>query len=647
MKNGYQHIVLDDFVDKLRTMHKERTARLEALKTKEDALAYRDYVRGVVAKAFGPFPERVPLDSVVTGKIQCDGYTIEKVRFCSRPNYWVTANLYVPEGLEAPAPASLGASGHSQDGKACDTYQKFALRLVKNGFVVLMYDPIQQGERRQYDGFDYIGQANGLCSAHNVMGKQLELLGETMPSWRVWDGRVALDYLLTRPEVDPTRIGITGNSGGGTLSEWIWANEDRLAFAAPSCHITSFLTNLENELPTDAEQCPFGVIAGGLEMVDMMICQAPKPAIMLGQKYDFFERRGFIQAYRELKNFYALLGAEDKIECFMGPTGHGYSDHNQRAMVAFFRKAAGMGGEMNDVDVDSLVKKEEELYVCDGGNVVKCGSTPIYGLMSQMADRLAAKRVPPMGGEWQALITELLQLPPKPLDPPHYRVLRPQAEKKGDGYEMWARYAVETEGDIRAILRERLPDHTFGHSFNVKAEETLYLPQWSSEEDGNSFEPLIGMNGGAEVFALDVRGLGESMPEEGYGSFHQPYGMDFMFHSFGAMFNQSYLGRRVYDVLRTLDLLASEGCQSVKLVGRGQGAVIAAFVAMLSPLVKCVELHDAPKSFREWIDAKICDWPAANMPFGVLKYFDLPDLYAALGDRLKVVSNWNAIMKEG
>ena len=644
MKNGYQHVVLDDFVDKLRIMHKERTARLEALKTKEEALAYRDYVRGVVATAFGPFPERVPLDSVVTGKIQCDGYTIEKVRFCSRPNYWVTANLYVPEGLTAPAPASLGASGHSQDGKACDTYQKFALRLVKNGFVVLMYDPIQQGERRQYDGFDYIGQAAGLCSAHNVMGKQLELLGETMPSWRVWDGRVALDYLLTRPEVDPERIGITGNSGGGTLSEWIWANEDRLAFAAPSCHITSFLTNLENELPTDAEQCPFGVIAGGLEMVDMMICQAPKPAIMLGQKYDFFERRGFVQAYRELKNFYALLGAEDKIDCFMGPTAHGYSDHNQRAMVAFFRKAAGMDGEMNDADVDPLVKKEEELYVCDGGNAVKCGSTPIYGLMTQMADRLAAKRVPPKGGEWQAVISKLLQLPDRPAEPPHYRVLRPQYFEKDGGYEVWSRYAIETEGGIRAILRKGKPE--FPYTLDVEETLTLYLPHFSSEEDTQDGDVMKALPADSPFYALDVRGLGESMPDED-GGFHQPYGMDFMFHSFGAMFGQSYIGRRVHDVLRTLDLLASEGCRSVKLAGRGQGAIIAAFAAMLSPIVKTVELHDAPKSFREWIDAKICDWPAANMPFGVLKFFDLPDLYAALGDRLKVVSNWNAIMKEG
>ena len=645
MKSGYQHIVLDDFVEKLRAMHKERTARLEALKTKKDALAYRDYVRGVVAKAFGPFPAKVPLDSVVTGKVQCDGYSIEKVRFCSRPNYWITANLYIPDGLTAPAPASLGASGHSQDGKACDTYQKFALRLVKNGFVVLMYDPIQQGERRQYDGIEYRGHTAGLCGAHNVMAKQLELLGENMPRWRVGDGKVALDYLLTRPEVDPNRIGITGNSGGGTLSEWIWANEDRLAFAGPSCHITSFLTNLENELPTDAEQCPFGVLAGGLEMVDMMICQAPKPAIMLGQKYDFFERRGFLQAYRELKRFYSLLGAEDKVECFLGPTGHGYSDHNQRAMVTFFRKAAGMDGEMDDVDVAPLVKKEAELWVCDGGNAVKGGSTPIYGLMSQMADKFEATRVPPKGSEWQALLAEMLQLPPKPIEPPHYRVLRPQVKKKGDAYEMWARYAIETEGNIRAILRERQPNHTFGHSFNVKAEETLYLPNVSSEEEAESFEPLIAMNSGAEVFSLDVRGMGESMPDEENGTFFQPYGMDFMFHSFGAMFDQSYLGRRVFDVLRTLDLLAAEGCQSVKFAGRGQGAIIAAFTAMLSPMVKSVELYDAPRSFREWIDSKICDWPVANVPYGVLKHFDLPDLYAALGDRLTVVSNWNAIMK--
>jgi dipeptidyl aminopeptidase/acylaminoacyl peptidase len=73
-----------------------------------------------------------------------------------------------------------------------------------------------------------------------------------------------LDVLLSRPEVDPTRVGMTGNSGGGTLSEWIWANEPRLTMCAPSCHVTSFLTNLENELPTDAEQCPPGVIGAGL-----------------------------------------------------------------------------------------------------------------------------------------------------------------------------------------------------------------------------------------------------------------------------------------------------------------------------------------------------------------------------------------------
>ena len=264
MNNPYQHSVIDYYVSRLREMRRERKELLSSLSSLDDALAYQKRMRDAVAAAFAPFPkEKCPLQSEVTGVIQCDGYRIEKVRFFSRPGYMVTANLYVPDGLVKPAPAVLGACGHSILGKGSDVYQKFPIRLVKNGFVVLLYDPVHQGERNQYVNLKYLGQGNGLCQAHNVMGEQLELVGESMPSWRAWDGIRALDYLLTRHEVDAKRIGITGNSGGGTLSEWIWANDSRLAFAGPSCHVTTFMGNLENELATDAEQCPYGIIGAG------------------------------------------------------------------------------------------------------------------------------------------------------------------------------------------------------------------------------------------------------------------------------------------------------------------------------------------------------------------------------------------------
>ncbi len=639
-KNGYGHMVLDYYVERLRAMRAERHERLSKLKTKEDAIAYQQYVRSVVDKAFGPWPERVPLDIQYGETLQRDGYRIEKVSFNSRPNFRVTGDLYIPDGLKGKAPAVLGSCGHGIEGKATDTYQSFSVRLVKNGFVVLLYDPIQQGERDQYVNLENRGVGKGLCDAHNVMGKQLELIGESFGGWRVWDGRCALDVLLSRPEVDPNRVGMTGNSGGGTLSEWIWANEPRLTMCAPSCHVTSFLTNLENELPTDAEQCPPGVIGAGLEMVDLMFTQAPKPVMLLGQRYDFFERRGLKEAYADLKAFYKLFGAEDKVELFIGPTQHGYSKHNQDAMVGFFRRVSGLEGEQ--VFMDPVLESQDTLSVLPEKNVVKAGSTPIQDIIREKAAALAAARKPVTANEWKSLLSNVLQLPKGGFDePPHFRI--PRALRVAG--KTWARYAVETEGSVRAIMRKRMVNGGLANSLDVEEEVHLYLPHTSVEIDANESEFMKGINTDGVLYAVDVRGLGESMPEEPSGGFFQSYGMDYMMHCFGLMFGESYLGRRVFDVLRTMQLLKSEGAKKIHLYGRGQGAIIAAFAGMLDDAVVDVTLADTPKSFQEWTDYPVPSWPSAMMPWAVLKSFDLPDLYAAYGDRLTIVSNWNALMQ--
>ncbi len=633
-RNGYPHMVVDDYVDKLRAKRAERTRALAALKTREDALAYQAKLRQAIARSFGPKPKQVPLALEYTGTLQLDGYRIEKLRFQSRPDFWVTANLYLPNQLDVPAPAVLGACGHSELGKAAPVYQDFCIRLVNNGFVVLIYDPIHQGERNQYTLLDNLGLANSLCSAHNVMGKQLELVGDFFGSWRVWDGRCALDALLTRPEVDPKRIGITGNSGGGTLTEWIWANEYRLSMAAPSCHVTSFLNNLENELATDSEQCPPGIIGSGLEMVDMMIVRAPQPAILLGQKYDFFERRGLQEAYAELRRFYGLLGAEDDTELFIGPTVHGYSPHNQMAMVNFFRRHAGFSGPA--VDLPPVAQKTEDISVCPEGNVVKAGSRPIYELIRDQAVELAAQRKPPTGqAAWRTLLTDLLNLPPRS-GVPHYRVLRPQSI----GDKLWARYAIETEGPVRAFMRKRLVERGWHNTLDVEPEVYLFLPHVGAELDMQNSSCCQALNSDGAVYGLDPRGLGESLPADTATPFFHPYGMDYLHHSFGLMFRESFLGRRLFDVLRTLDLLVAEGAATVNLHGRGQGALLAALTAMMHDAIKSVTLYDAPESYQSWIDGNVADWPAANCPFGALKYFDLPDLYAALGKHLTIVNTW-------
>ena len=163
----------------------------------------------------------------------------------------------------------------------------------------------------------------GLCPCHNILNRQLLALGESISDWRVWDGIRAIDYLLSRSEVDPARIGVNGNSGGGTLTAMIAANDDRVAATVPSCYITTFLSNVENELPVDGEQAPRGFLANGGEMADLLLAQAPRPVRILSQSADFFDVRGTNETYAMLKKIYTLLGKPENISVVYGPDGHG------------------------------------------------------------------------------------------------------------------------------------------------------------------------------------------------------------------------------------------------------------------------------------------------------------------------------------
>ncbi len=645
MSNGYQHMVLDYYVAKMRSMRQRRTAELSAIQTREEAQLYQGKIRQAVALAFGPWQPLDCLDTRTTGSQEYDGYKVEKLIFNSRPNFWVTAALYIPTDLQGKkAPAVLGTCGHSQEGKGCDTYQSYAIRLAKNGFVVLVYDPIQQGERNQYNGLTAQGGYNmpGLCEAHNFMGRQLELFGDCFAAWRVWDGRTALSVLLSRPEVDERYVGVTGNSGGGTLSEWLWSCDYRLTMGAPSCHLTTCLADLENELPRDAEQYPPQILAAGLELIDLMIVRAPQPAIMLGQKYDFFERRGFMEAAAELRRFYEILGAGKNVAVFLGPTTHGYSIHNQEAMVEFFCRQAGKTAEK--VEVKPV--PEQELYACPDGNVISSGSCSINALIQERSRELAAKRPKLPLAALQAKLTELLQMPKRD-GVPHFRIPRARIYNVAGKETPFARYAVETEEPgIRAILHKNVPG-ALVNTLDVQPETCLYLPDIASDWDIANNSYLQTLLNEQEVYVLDPRGMGESRPEDreinDEAAFLAVYGMDYMFYGYGTMFAESYLGRRVYDILRVIDLLVAEGASTLTLHGRGQGAILAAFSAVLDERIAKVSLIDAPTSYQQWLDEPLARWPAASHLKGILQYFDLPDVIAALGERVSVVSRWNAL----
>ena len=477
----------------------------------------------------------------------------------------------------------------------------------------------------------------GCCLAHNMMGKQLELNGDWFGAWRAWDGMRALDYLLSRSEVDRTRVGLTGNSGGGTMTAWLWAVEPRINMAAPSCFVTSFLSNLENEIPADCEQYPPGVIGAGLDMADFIIARAPDPVLLLGQQFCFFDHRGLRDAYDDVRRFYALLGAPTRNSgLFIGPNPHGFSHHNQQAMVEFFSQHAGQR--------PSKLRQTEELDGAEGnvtprGNTVAAGATPVYELIASRSRDLQASRGRIAGADLTRQVRRLLHLPSR-RGTPHYRVLR---STSADGCSV-SRYAIETEGNVRAILRKRLLDSSRAQTLDVESEVHLFLPHVAAEDDLTQDALARSLARKGCLYLLDVRGLGESRPDEGK-DFFQAYGMDYMHHGHGLLLGESYLGRRVHDALATVDLLVAEGAGRVHLYGRGQGAVIALYAGLLNKDIRTVTLKNAPLSYHAMTQVPLVAWPAANFPRGVLERFDLPDCYRALGRRVRLVQPWGPDMK--
>jgi cephalosporin-C deacetylase-like acetyl esterase/biopolymer transport protein ExbD len=407
--NRFPRMVHEYFVRRVRQAERANLLAQQALKTESEARDYVQAVQAKIRKCFEPFPEKTPLEPKVTGVVERDAYKIENVVFESRPGFLVTANLYVPKGREFPLPGVVGTCGHSTNGKAAEAYQSFAQGLARQGYVCLIYDPIGQGERLQYPNGDLTSKIGPGVSEHLVAGNQQFLVGEFIGTWRAWDGIRALDYLLSRSEVDPNHVGVTGNSGGGTMTTWLCGLERRWTMAAPSCFVTTFRRNMENELPADTEQCPPRALALGLDHADFLAAMAPKPVIILAKERDYFDVRGVEEAYARLKRLYGLLGAEENIGLFVGPTYHGYSKENREAMYRWFNRATGISHA--ETEPTLVIEQDETLRCTPHGQVAELKSRPIHAFTRETSQRLAEARAEPDAARLRQLLREALHLP--------------------------------------------------------------------------------------------------------------------------------------------------------------------------------------------------------------------------------------------
>jgi pimeloyl-ACP methyl ester carboxylesterase len=339
----------------------QRRKAWEGIRTEQDLLRVRRALEEHLLAMLGGLPtQQTPLHPQITGQIRMDGFHIEKLIFESLPGVYVSALVYVPDDGNKTHPAVLVPSGHAANGKV--HYQALCQRLVQRGYVVICWDPIGQGERSQFwDAKAGKSRYNLICAEHAVLGNLAYLAGTNLARWEIWDGMRALDYLLTRPEVDPERINITGTSGGGFQTAHIAALDRRIKVAVPSCYITALPMRVYNRIfkdpDSDPEQDLYGMISNRVDHAGLLLMMYPRPVFVAAAVLDFFPIEGTHKTVREVTQLYSKFHHADRIRMAEGYHDHQYSPENQEAAMDFLDHFNGVSARRGLPPVRELDEK--------------------------------------------------------------------------------------------------------------------------------------------------------------------------------------------------------------------------------------------------------------------------------------------------
>jgi hypothetical protein len=601
-----------------------RALEVEAIASRAALEGRRPSLRSGLLGLFGGLPsERGPLAARVTGRIAAGGFSVEKVIYESLPGFHVTANLYLPGGgRRGPFPAVLASVGHGPLGKAAE---RTGPDLARQGIAVLAIDPLGQGERLQHHDPELrTSRAGGPTDEHSQAAARVELLGESVARYFVWDAVRGLDYLESRPEIDRTRLGAAGCSGGGTVTTYLAAFDERVKAAAIACFITTWRALLEGPGPQEAEQTLAGFVAGGHDMGDYLALIAPRPLLILSTEGDFFPLAGARAVYQEARRLYGLLGAEEQISMVVSPGGHGNPRPGREAMNAFFLRVFA-GGRGDPREPPDARRDPEELECTETGQL----ATSLRGrTVADLARARAAQVVPRQQAGVAALagdVARLAAIQTRPGSPPpavtvHRTVARP-------GYRLQVvSLAVEAQVDVWGLLA--LPD-------GAGRKPALILYDTRVRTAGAALEGDLDQRArrGEVVLALEPRGTpvdDEAPARPGLLGSYGPL------HRRAVVVGRTLVGLRAEDLLRATDYLATRSDVDSKQLAAyayGPAAVALLHAALLDPRLRRVGLEEMPVSYRAVIGHPIHrNLPEYLVPAALTRY-DLPDLMRAVAAR--------------
>ncbi len=547
----------------------------------------RSKIKAYLAAALGIDPDapRTRLNAKVTGKTEFEHYTVENVVFESVPRFYVPANLYIPKRAKWPAPGIVVAMGHAmKEGKNYAPYQMAQIGLVRQGFVVLGFDPIGQGERMR----------PGMSHA---MGFGSLMVGRTNEGMIVWDTIRAVDYLCSRPEVDAKRIGLTGNSGGGEATFYTMPFDARIQAGASFCFVCSYDAWIER----GGDHCICNHLPGvvrHMEEFEIIGLNAPRAFLFgNGAKDPIFPIDGTRETLTRAKHLYAFAGASAMVRQVEAPLPHGWAQPLREAAYGWFAgwlQGRGDGKPLAEPKLQTLAWDAKELRCFKDGQWPQDAETIVTLNRKRAAELAAEYSTPPRtaaewrqrSGELRGAIWSLFGGRPRDRQP----------RAKAMGAFEWEGCTVEklslaTEAKLEVPALFITPKARRG-----KRPVLIYVDDQGKDMARTSPVVKAALARGAAVLALDLRGAGEVASPPNHLTTDT------------IVLGRPLLAQRVWDILQAARYLATRDDVNPKRIvchGYGAAGLLAIFAAALDDSIAGASAQRTLASFAYAIENRL------------------------------------------
>ena len=551
-----------------------------------------------------PLPEKTPLHATVTGTVEQakEGVVIEKLHFQSRPGLYVTGNLYRPKDASGKLPAVLYVCGHSGRGRDGNktAFQHHGVWFAGHGFVCLIIDTLQ------------LGEIPGIHHGTYRYGRWWwQARGYTPAGVECWNGIRAIDYLVSRPDVDADRIAVTGISGGGAATFWIAAADERVKCAVPVSGMSDLECYVKDKVINGHCDCMFLINTYQWQWTTIAALVAPRPLLFCNSDEDkIFPMDGNRRIIERLRKLYGWYDKPELVDEYVSHGGHEDRPDLRVAACQWINKHL-RGDTTPAGDVDAAPLPGPELRVFPEDKDIPADA--INGKIDETFVPKAEVKLPEAGKfeEWKKGLMKQLREKSFRAFPEQFP--KPEPFLDGTSTGMGSNTDLTTEPNIHVTLFD---------SYLAKSDPrtaVLLIMDPAGEEFGNPprwARPLVA---NSPVRMLEVRGGAHQLRGELILRWTRKSPPNYIERSH-ALLGRTVDEGRVWDIAVAVRQLAALGDKRHrKVIGRGQAGVLAAYAALFEPSIDEVVIVDPPVSHRD-----------GPIFLNVLRVLDIPEALGLL-----------------